>query len=182
MMTTLDETRLVKRYARAWMNCFNTQIDDADIRTFHAVIAYFKEHPRIYFMLKLSIIKDETKRQALHMLNTLYDLPVGFFRLCDLLVKQKRSFLLTAILAAIITQYWQLHNIERFNVVSARALLDSQKEECQAFLMSLRDKKVQCTYEVDADLIAGIRMQSDYFLWEHSMSRQIRKIRQSLVR
>lgn len=177
-----DETRLVKRYARAWIMCFNAQIDEADIRTFHAVIAYFKDHPRIYFMLKLSIIKDETKRQALHMLNTMYDLPVGFFSLCDLLIKQKRSFLLTAILAAIITQYWQLHNVERFNVVSAGALLDSQKRECQAFLISLRDKKVHCTYEVDAQLIAGIKMQSDYFLWEHSISRQIRKIRQSLVR
>src|ERR1700735_2740103 len=99
-MTSADEVRLARRYARAWVFCCGDQLDESYLAAFHEAVAYLNSHAQIGFMLKLSIIEDEMKREVLHMLSDYYTLPVGYDRLCDLLIMHKRSFLLASVLAA----------------------------------------------------------------------------------
>jgi F0F1-type ATP synthase delta subunit len=180
-MTSADEMRLAKRYARAWMFCCGDHLEKNHLTAFHKTIEYLNTRAQMGFMLKLSIIGDETKRRVLHILRDRYALPVGYDRLCDLLIAHKRSFLVASVLAAIVDYYWEYNQIERFVVTSASLLSDDQKQGCQDILMSLCKSKIYCTYTIDPGLIAGIRMQSPHFLWEHSINKQIRIIRQAFV-
>jgi F0F1-type ATP synthase delta subunit len=34
---------------------------------------------------------------------------------------------------------------------------------------------------VDPSLIAGVRLQSDYFLWEHSIAKQLRDLKRNVL-
>lgn len=180
-MTNAEKGRLAKRYARAWMFCCADQLDEVHLAAFCEAVKYLKNNAQIGFMLKLSIIEDEMKRRVLHILGDRYALPKGYDRLCDLLITHKRSFLLARVLAAIVDYYWEYNHIECFVVTSVSSLSDDQMRDCKEILMSLCASKVCCKYSIDPGLIAGIRMQSPHFLWEHSINKQIRMIRQAFV-
>jgi F0F1-type ATP synthase delta subunit len=175
-MVGIDETRLSRRYARAWSTIFSHQITAAVIEKITVAVTYLIEHPRIQFMLQLSVIEDDVKYQALQALGTHYELPSGYSKLCHLLVTHKRSFLLASVLKAIVEIYREDNNIEQFTITSVIPLSHNQKQVCEQFLRSACNCKVQCTYLLSSSLIAGIRMQSNHFSWERSVRKQIRMI------
>jgi F0F1-type ATP synthase delta subunit len=177
----IDEARLSRRYARAWNTIFSHQITVAVIESISAAITYLTEHPRIQFMLRLSVIEDGVKYQALQTLGTYYGLPDGYLKLCHLLVAHKRAFLVASVLKAIVEIYWEDNNIEQFTITSVAPLSYDQKQTCELFLRAACNCKVQCTYLLSPSLIAGIRMQSNHFLWERSVRKQIRIVQHLLA-
>jgi F0F1-type ATP synthase delta subunit len=180
-MNSTDEIRLAKRYARAWNSFFAEPMDEHSIDAINQAITYLKQHPQVRFMLQLSIIDEDTKYDALHWLDISYALPTGYAQLCALLIKHKRSFILESVLKAIVDMYWEHKNVEWFTITSASSLSFDQKQSCQLFLAAACHKQIRCKYVVSSHLIAGIRMQSSHFLWEHSINKQLCMIYQRLV-
>jgi F0F1-type ATP synthase delta subunit len=180
-MNSVDVAHLAARYARAWSTTFSDQLSEDDLHHFSEAITYLEHHPDIYFMLQLLVIADSVKEQALHMLGELYALPQGYTQLCELLILHKRTFLLELILKKMVELEWEKKNIEWFTISSACPLSSDQQSQCRSFLATMCKKQIRCTYVLSPHLIAGVRMQSNHFLWEHSINKQIQMIRHLLV-
>ncbi|HEV2916487.1 MAG TPA: F0F1 ATP synthase subunit delta [Candidatus Babeliales bacterium] len=181
MITSDTESLLVKRYAMAWTTLFGADLTENDIVHINNAADYLHKQPHLQFMFKLLIIEDTIKKEALSILDSLYHLPQGYQQLCNLLIAHKRTYLLESILHVIVQLYWQKKNVEWFTISSAEPLSDNQQEVCRLFLEQHCKKEVRCIYHIDTNLIAGIRMQSNYFLWEHSVSKDMRMMHNLLV-
>jgi F0F1-type ATP synthase delta subunit len=72
-------------------------------------------------------------------------------------------------------------NIMHIRVSSACQLTPEQKTVIQEFMAQATKKQIIDDYEVDADLINGIRIQSNTLLWEQSVAQRLRDVKQFLL-
>ncbi len=66
-------------------------------------------------------------------------------------------------------------------IQSAMPLTESEIIKFETFFQKLSGKRVISRVQVEESLIAGVRMQSDIFLWEHSVAARLRKLHQNML-
>ena len=69
----------------------------------------------------------------------------------------------------------QINSIE-FSIQSAQEIDDKQFESIKQFLGRLTNKKIIGIPSVDTSPIAGLRLQSNEYLWEYSVRKQIKAL------
>ena len=170
------KNELALRYAQACVDVFNTMMREKDCQALQAAAHFLSSHRRIIAFLQMPIIDTQTKMQAFDSIISAYTLPVWLTSLFSVLLDHNRIVLLAPILYAISRIYRQLNGIELFTISSAASLNEQQKKACETFLTQKIGKKIISQYIQDTSLIAGIRMQSNKALWEHSIKKQLRVI------
>ena len=73
-------------------------------------------------------------------------------------------------------------NVAAFTITSAQELTQNQRTEVEQFLTQGTSKEVIPTYKLNKDLIAGLRMQSNAHLWEHSLKKYLRTLIRTFTR
>lgn len=173
---------LIRKYAQAFVNIFADQINVADVEKINNAAVRLKGLPNLSFFLQLPYIDDTLKKNALEeLLITQSGLPESFSKLVELLLTQKRSFLLYPILVKIHELIMEQKNIALFEVTTANELSGKQVETVEKFLAVKSGHIIMCTYLVDKKLIAGLKAQSNTLLWQHSISNYLNTISRSLI-
>ena len=173
---------IARKYAQACINVFAKQISMNDFYNIVAAYKYLSTHPHIFFFLRLSAISDDIKKQALDDICDRFNLGKPIHKLIELLINDKRSFLCAQVLVALIELYKQKKHIYAFTFISSCALSAEDEEQFQAFLAKQTGYDIIYESMVDKELIAGIRLQSDTLLWEHSIRKQLHDIELQLIR
>jgi ATP synthase F1 delta subunit len=105
-----------------------------------------------------------------------------FKALLELLEKHHRRILFADILQAMSKIYRSHHGYEISHVQSAQLLEDQQLSFLIQQLEKKIGKKLYYMQEVNPELIAGVRVQGESFVWEHSIAQQLRNLEQRLLR
>ncbi len=69
-----------------------------------------------------------------------------------------------------------------FFIDSSLPLSDEEKNHIESFLKEQVQAIVLCSYRVTPELVAGIRIQNENYLWEYSVQAQLRAISTSIRR
>jgi ATP synthase F1 delta subunit len=176
----LLENILAKKYAVAFLNLTIDSISQDDYYNLKTAAEYCKKNYTFFFLLNTPTIPITTKKTTLVTLLQQLNIPQSLQSLVELILKHQRVFLLPAIFEQLVRVYEQRKKIVPFTFYSSHTLDKNQCEILRTFLT----KKTNChiTYKQSQSkkLIAGIRMQSDFFLWEYSVAKQLRALRKTI--
>lgn len=176
------ESILAKRYAQAYLNVHIELISYKDFRTIRDAALFFASHRQLLFFLNWPAIKTSTKIIALRQAMAYCQMPESFNRLIDLLAAHRRMFLVIKILACICELYEQKHAIAQVTITSSHPMEPQELQVMQQFLANKTGLSIIYDYKIDKKLIAGIRLQSDTFLWEYSINKQLESMKVPLIR
>ena len=180
-MIGLYETEVARKYALAYLNVFGAQHSYEDFKGMWRACQFLSEHHSLLFYLSLSMIDKSDKLRFIDLFVAKFHLFDSLKKLLYLLLENKHIFLATEVIQIIYRLYKQQHNIVDLQVMSSSELSEEKLEEIKNFFMHMSGQKVKINYIIKPQLIAGIRLQTHTFLWEHSIAKQLRKIKQELV-
>jgi ATP synthase F1 delta subunit len=167
---------IAKKYAHAFMNIYSSALSETDLIAIQEAQQFLQTHKRILFFLQLP----QCKKKVAEMVEDLmryFTLPHVLASLFLLLIQHNRSFYIPAVLFFIGVLYRTSRDIVHFLIISSHRLTGDQRAGIEAFLAYITHKNSTCTYMVQKKVIAGIRMQSDEYIWEYSVRKQLASLR-----
>lgn len=173
-------TVLSYRYAHAFLNVFFSSLTVEDFSSICKARAFFYKHKQACFLMRLNLLDDQIKLKELARLSLQWGLSDSFQKLFALLIADKRSSLLPSVFSALCRLYKKRAGVMEFGVESAGELTEGQKKQIKDFLEGQTQKKIICSYKQNEHLIAGVRLQSNYLLWEDSIRNRLNSIRRAL--
>ncbi|MCA9770485.1 ATP synthase F1 subunit delta [Candidatus Dependentiae bacterium] len=172
-----SKSYIAQKYAVAFVNVYGKHIDKNMCDMLMDLAWKLKKKYGALALLSTPCIAYEAKHHALKKL-----LPVQYFdTLIGLLIKNKRILLLPQVLVHIVKYYYKQHNIIRFVISSAQELTGQEIKTVVDFLATKANTVVIYHYKIDQQLIAGIRAQSDQFVWECSVRQRLQHIERTLL-
>lgn len=182
---------LARRYAQAYLNVYEHELTDSVRENIKALRDFLGLNSRIVFFLMVPSIAEEVKVRGIAFLGEKFELPKGLQKSMHILLQSKRACLLGRFFDFIDILYQKKYGRVSFVVSSSHEIASQDKEILQNFLKKLvslekcadrADYDILCTYKIDKKLIAGIRMQSNTHVWEHSIAKQLRSVQWLTVR
>ena len=176
----MQESVVAKKYAAAFLNVYMSYLKPNFIDRLDNLIKLMGQHREALFYIKLSCIPDTIKKEALNKLFEQFGLEKEFGYLINLLVEHKRLFMLYQVLEYMRELYKQRNGIIECTITYSHPVSREALEEIEAFYekKSGNTKVIYKAY-TDKNLIAGIRIQSDTYLWEHSIAKQLEALKLS---
>lgn len=172
---------LAKKYATAFVNLAGKELDEREIGRLEKLRQFFRDGRELLFFFNLPLIEPSITQKVLDLLCADFSTKVLFKKLMTLVCEKHRALLIPDILQCIVNLYRNRHNRMAFAITSAQKLSDEEKRTVEEFLKTETQKIVDANYDLDPSLIAGLRAQSDTLLWEHSVKRQLRMLKRSLI-
>jgi F-type H+-transporting ATPase subunit delta len=178
----MDVSRISGKYAQAFLNVFFDQVSADLIKKLEKLETFLKENKLFFVYLRIPSIPMQLKQEALDKFAKLLELGDPFKRMLFLLLKQNRIDFLDDIVSKILTLYRCRKKIQLFKISTSHPLDEKEKERVIKFVKGLASGEVVCKFWVDAKLISGMRIQSDSFLWERSVAKQLRDVKRSIFK
>ena len=173
---------LARRYAQAFLGAYYNILNSDHIAAFESAENFFKTHQPACFFLDLSLLSFESKRTAVLDLIEKFKLPDCSYALIMLIVKQRRALLLANVFHQLADLYKKQAGIVTFFIQSSQALDDQERKTIEFFLKEQVKGQIFCSYELNPDLIAGVRIFNEQYLWEYSAQAQLRVLYNSVRR
>jgi F0F1-type ATP synthase delta subunit len=167
---------LAHKYASAYLATLGASLTRAEYERLRAFGIFIKKYERSLVILSVPVIADYEKRMALEKLSELYELPPSINALWALLITHKRVLLVPACIEEICLLFEQRKNIQRFVISSSHELDVQSLALIKDYLERETGKTVIEEVVLDKRLIAGIRLQSDDYIWEYDVRKQLRTL------
>ncbi len=176
-----EEQILAGRYAQAFLNVQHKPFSDDMCQALDRAVHYYRTMSFLLFYLQMPIFTEENKKTALMIVRQFYALPHSLEKLDSLLLAHGRISLLPLVYAELIRQSYLQAGYITCTVTTASALSPTQQEACKQFVMNFSEKKPLVTWHVNPSLIAGVRVQSESWLWENSLDARLRALANTLL-
>lgn len=177
-MKNISAHMLAKKYAQAFFNVFGSKITEKKSNNVEDAYLFLSKNKDKLFYLGVPHVPAEIKIDVLHkILIDGHKLPTVFEKLIKLLVRDKRAPLIRLVLKQLVALYRQKHNIVFFEITSSHPLTQDQLDNVEQFLARETGCDIIYKYEVDNRLIAGLRLQSNLFVWEYSIRKHLDSLR-----
>ena len=180
-MIGFSQSVVARKYALAYLNVVGEQHTFEDFCSLWRASQFLLEHRSLLFYLSLSMIHEVDKKRFIDLFFERFHLFDSLKQLFYLLLKNKHIFLAADVLRDIYGLYKIKHNISDVHLSSSSDLSEEKIQEIKNFFTKLSGQQVVIRYSVNPSLIAGIRLQSERFLWEYSIAQQLRKLKQELI-
>lgn len=165
---------LARKYAKAFVHIFADSLTDADLTKVGEIKDKVAEINHLSFFLQLPTISDPIKKEKiLTLFNAQETLHKALEKLVQLLLTHKRAALIPFIVPIIYELLLAHKNIQTFTITSSAPLDSDSLEQVQAFLAQKTGSSILYKENIDKTLIAGLRLQSSYLLWEHSIKKYL---------
>jgi len=168
-------------YAKAFLNKNPEPLSDKDFAAICEGYSFFTKHKQISFLMRLSALDKKIKYEAIEKIQKTVGLSKKFEPLMSLVIDHKRAHLFSQIFNQLCLEYRKRNDIRFFSVSSSQELSDDQRQEVHSSLTHLLGGSIFCSYKVNSFLIAGIRLQSNEFLWESSIRQRLWRVQHSLM-
>lgn len=176
--------QIIKAYARAFLHTYKDQLISSDIHSLVAYKDFLERHHRMLMVTSQNAAfslneKVEFFLKALsHSANDLRESVIRAIKqLLTLLIVYERIVFLPEILALIVIRFFNAVGYQQATVSSAQELSLQERKEIVESFKNLTGNKVDATFEVDNNLIAGLRIVSQGYLWESSIAQKIKALR-----
>jgi ATP synthase F1 delta subunit len=170
-----------KKYAQAFLNVYQDSLTLDQIQKFKLVIDFCRHHHNFLSIIGQLVGRQKGFDQLLDEMHEHFELPQSVKKLLEILIKRKKISIFAQVLQDIYCLYMLNNNIVELKIKSAIPLEADQQKKFQQFFEKLSQKRILSTVEVDESLIAGIRLESDLFLWEHSIKSQITELSKKMT-
>lgn len=176
-----EERIVAARYASALLAIYQKPFSEIQCAALKAAIDYYHTTPMVLIYLQTPFFSDEQKKEALVLIRNRYNFPGIVEKLDLLLLEHARIFLLPIVYAELIRQSQMLAGRIPCTVTSAVSLSGAQQQMCTQFVASVSHKTPLIEWAVDPALIAGIRFQTENWLWEDSLDARLRALATTLL-
>lgn len=176
MNGTPVDKNIAKKYAQAFLNIFPKAFGFGDLKKIEAAQFFLQTHKRTLFFLQLPQFDQERKKSMVSDLIDYFSLPHDVATIIFLLIQHNRSFYIPDVLLWITQLYKNQINSAEFSIQTTQEINDKQLESIKQFLGHLTNKKIIGVPSINTSLIAGLRLQSNEYLWEYSIRKQIRAL------
>jgi len=180
-MKKANKALLAKKYAAAFLNVFIDEVPLEHFKQVCALATFLHDHRHFLFFLTVPALDDAVKQQAILNIVASFKLGEPFRKLVMVLAADKRLFLLHRVFSALCSLYKKRKGIEVFTIATSHTLEEEERAYVVKFLATITGKTVMCKDVIDASLIAGIRLQSDAYLWEYSVRKQLEVAKDSFM-
>lgn len=170
-----------KKYAKAFLQEFHDSLTIDQVQNFKTVIKFFKQHSDFLSIVSVLASRYPESCTLLEELKNHFGLPASVEKLIQVLIAHKKLHIFSEVLQDIYCLYMLKNNILEVTIATAAALEEDQKQKFEEFFKKLSGKKIISSAIIDESLIAGIRMQSDLFLWENSIKSRIAKLSRNML-
>ena len=177
----LKEMMLAKKYAVAFLNCYNENFTSQDIESCISLEKFLKKNIYFYMSLRMPSIPSSAKKTAIANILKPFALKKYFFTLINTLLDSGRIDILHHVLARIRKEYNRQNRIEFFKITSSHPLTASEKIIMKKLLQGMTNKNIVTDFAIDESLIVGLRAQSTISLWERSIKKELSDISTSIV-
>ena len=174
------------RYARALSEiCNDKNLNHREVlNILNSFNIATKENPDLHEYLKMSIIPIQSK---LHIIDELFSdnsSEVGLYakNSIEYVVKRNRFLLLEEIVEIFEELVNKRENILKASVTSAVELDEITKDELREHLEKEFNKKIELSFSVNKELIAGIVIQIDDVVYDGSASTYLNNLERKLLR
>ena len=134
----------------------------------------------VFHTLELSSAVMSDKCMAIDDLVIRLSLPKQFAFLLRAVLRYKEFNLLETILGMLKQEFFRMNGIQEVIISSSHTISESEKTQLEAVVHEKFPGTLRFYYEHDASLIAGIKIKSPLYYWEHSVARTIRKLQLQL--
>ena len=173
---------LSRRYAQAYLGVSYHLLVPDHVAAFESAHVFFKEHQTACFLMDLTLLSPEVKEKALIDLIERFKLPSSCYALMCLVIAHHRTSLLAPMFHQLADLYQKRAGIITFLVQSSVPLSEQEKTLIENFLKEQVSVRVYCSYELNPELIAGVRIFNEQYLWEYSAQAQLRALYTSVRR
>jgi len=162
-------------YAQAYLNVNKTHVCD-QLAEINALSHHYHSYQLFFKLLEMSSISYEIKQKYVHAFWKKYELPVCLKEFIFLLLRNRVMNLLPDILKHLYIVYKKRNNLLDVTVITSHPLSD---DEARKILNAIQDSLqviIIPHFEVDTKLLAGIRIESDEYYWEHSIAKTLQAL------
>lgn len=139
-----------------------------------------RQNPLAFHLLELSSAHIEQKYRAIDALSQRFGLPWQLAQLLRAVLRYKEFHLLTCILAMLKEEFKKMHGIHEVVVSSSHPLLAQDRKDIELLVQEKIPGTLRFMYQQDRALIAGIKIETPLYYWEHSVARTMRTLQQQI--
>lgn len=139
-----------------------------------------RTNPLVFHTLELSSAHIEEKYGAIQDLGAQLKLPQALCQLLRAVLKYKEFDSLSIILSLLKEEFKKMHGIHEVMIRTSHTLSEDQKTNIEALIAQKVPGSLRYMYSLDSSLIAGIKIETPLYYWEHSVARTIRQLQQQL--
>ena len=173
---------IAKKYANAFLNVFIDQLSPQTMRHVCSLGDFLSRNHLLIYFLRWPVLAKEVKIKALDDMLHQFSLGQPFGKLISLLADNKKMHLIGDILKHICTLYDVRKKRIHFTIASSHDLTTHECSVIVEFLANITGASIIYDYKVDKNLIAGIRLQSNTYLWQYSIGQHLDMMKLPLIR
>ncbi|HEX4069112.1 MAG TPA: ATP synthase F1 subunit delta [Candidatus Babeliales bacterium] len=173
--TSIDRN-VSQKYAKAFMAIFPKAVTFTDIGKIKIAQQFLQKHKQALLFLQLPRFNYATKKSMVADLISHFSLPEQLSAIMLLLITHNRSFYIPDVLLCINQLYKKQTNCVIFSLKSASPLHEKQIETVKRFLEKVVHKNIIIEPSLDKSLIAGLRLQSNEYVWEYSVRKHLQTL------
>lgn len=172
---------VARKYAAAFLSVAHQTFTYDDFMIIDARKELLLSSRAILFYMTLPVIKAPVIEKVMDLLFEGCATAPLLKKITLLLLKHHRIIILPEVLHQIGDLYKKEKGMAQFSITSAHPLDTALQQKLLAYLERETGQKIIPDFGVDRSLIAGVRMQSDTVLWEHSIRKQLRTAYQAIT-
>jgi F0F1-type ATP synthase delta subunit len=176
-----EERILGARYAAALLAINQEPFSEEACNALREAIHYYTTTPMVLIYLQTPLLDAARKREALALIRMRFKLPSIIEKIDLLLLEHARFFLLPVVYTALIYQSNAQAGRITCTVTSAGYLSSAQQHACKEFVQAVSGKKPLIEWVEHSALIAGMRIQTEDWLWEDSLDARLRALANTLL-
>ncbi|MBI2344614.1 F0F1 ATP synthase subunit delta [Candidatus Dependentiae bacterium] len=165
-----------KKYAQAYLKEYQDSLTIQQVQEFKFIIQFFRNHYTFLSIVSVLAGRNPEFCSILDEFKKHFTLSTSIQKLMNVLVEHNRLAIFGQVLQDIYCLYMLNNDFLEVAITTAEPLEAEHRQKFEDFFKKLSGKKIISTAMIDEGLIAGIRMQSDLFLWEYSIKSRIAKI------
>ncbi len=171
-----SEDIISKKYASAFLNLYIKDLHVNEMESLEILEAFLHKNKYFYISLTIPSINLKTKKIALEKITQNFQFKKPILLLMNTLLLEGRISLLDKVLKFIRLEYEKKTNLVFFKVLTSHSLTISEKKIIVKLIQKLNNSTIRTNFEVDENLIVGIRIEGSSFLWERSIKKELMKV------
>jgi F0F1-type ATP synthase delta subunit len=179
MNRLMQKKQKARNFARAFLRTHAISEEEL-FRGTDALLNCCKNNSLVFHTLELSSALMSEKCLAIESLVKKLSLPQQFSFLLRVVLRYKEFGSLAIILRFLQQEFYYMQGIHQVVVSSSHCLSDEQKNNMEQLVKDKIPGTLRFIYRIDSRLIAGVKMTTPLYYWEHSVARTIRTLQHQL--
>jgi len=172
---------VIKKYAQAWYTLFGKELSFTSIQNMQKAVAFLTTSKQLLFLLNYAVQEPAQVDHCIALLCQKFELPQSLRFLFILLLQHDRIEFLLKIIEDIIALYKLEHSMIDVQIKTAHSASQDEIIMLTQFFEKRSGMKALVTHIQDSSLIAGVRIESELWLWEASVQKQLRILKQNTL-